>query len=225
MAVDEARRPGREPHGEQGRRLGRRQDRHVRRAARRQAVQRHARRLAADATTRARRRREAGQGLQARRHVHAADRHSGQGRRAVHLRPQRRVPGMCTAVSCSRAGRERTTSQNASVSIDESSIKHIPGARVVRRDNFVGVVAPKEYGAIQAAAQLKVKWESDPKLPGAATSGRGGARPATRTPQPGPLTRDTGNVDAALAARRRWSRRPTVPLQRHADRPHCASPT
>ena len=43
------------------------------------------------------------------------------------------------------------------LSVDESSIKNIPGAQVVRKGNFVGVVAPTEYAAIQAAAQLKVQ--------------------------------------------------------------------
>ncbi len=43
------------------------------------------------------------------------------------------------------------------LSVDESSIKHIPGVQVVRYKNFLGVVAPKEYAAIQASAQLKVK--------------------------------------------------------------------
>jgi CO/xanthine dehydrogenase Mo-binding subunit len=53
------------------------------------------------------------------------------------------------------------------VSVDESSIKHIRGARVVRKNNFLGVVAPEEYQAVQAAAQLKVKWATPPKaLPG-----------------------------------------------------------
>ena len=50
------------------------------------------------------------------------------------------------------------------LSVDESSIKHIPGARVVRKNNFLGVVAPQEYDAIQAAAQLKVNWAAPPKM-------------------------------------------------------------
>jgi nicotinate dehydrogenase subunit B len=55
----------------------------------------------------------------------------------------------------------------AIVSIDESSIKQIPGVRIVRKGNFLGVVAPHEYDAIQAAAQLKVKWADPPAaLPG-----------------------------------------------------------
>ena len=53
------------------------------------------------------------------------------------------------------------------VSVDESSIRHIPGAQVVRKGDFLGVVAPQEYDAIQAAALLKVKWADPPAvLPG-----------------------------------------------------------
>jgi CO/xanthine dehydrogenase Mo-binding subunit len=51
------------------------------------------------------------------------------------------------------------------VSVDESSIKSIPGVRVVRRGDFLGVVAEHEYDAIRAAAQLKVKWQEIPTLP------------------------------------------------------------
>ena len=50
------------------------------------------------------------------------------------------------------------------VSVDESSIAHIPNARIVRKNDFLGVVAPKEYDAIQAAAQLKVKWADPPAV-------------------------------------------------------------
>src|SRR5438477_5121724 len=50
------------------------------------------------------------------------------------------------------------------LSVDESSIKHIPGATIVRAGNFLGVVAEKEYDAIQAAAQLKVKWADMPTI-------------------------------------------------------------
>ena len=51
------------------------------------------------------------------------------------------------------------------LSLDESSISQIPGAQVVRFKNFLGVVAPTEYEAIQAAAQLKVKWADPPDAP------------------------------------------------------------
>ncbi|MGA7622860.1 MAG: molybdopterin cofactor-binding domain-containing protein [Candidatus Acidiferrales bacterium] len=42
--------------------------------------------------------------------------------------------------------------------VDESSLQHIPGAKVVVRNNFVGVLAEKQSQAIQAARQLKVTW-------------------------------------------------------------------
>ena len=40
------------------------------------------------------------------------------------------------------------------VSVDESSIARFGDARVVRRGDFLGVVASREYDAIQAAARL-----------------------------------------------------------------------
>jgi CO/xanthine dehydrogenase Mo-binding subunit len=48
------------------------------------------------------------------------------------------------------------------VSVDEASIAKVPGAKVVRKGDFVGVVAPREWDAIQAARALKVVW-SDAK--------------------------------------------------------------
>lgn len=52
------------------------------------------------------------------------------------------------------------------LSIDAASIDDIPGVRIVRKGNFVGVVADKEWHAVKAAAQLKVSWGSAGKLPG-----------------------------------------------------------
>jgi CO/xanthine dehydrogenase Mo-binding subunit len=50
--------------------------------------------------------------------------------------------------------------------VDESSVKHIPGfVKVVVRNNFVGVVAEKQFHAVQAARQLKVKWNHAPDIP------------------------------------------------------------
>ncbi|MFM1815534.1 MAG: hypothetical protein RLZ98_2229 [Pseudomonadota bacterium] len=50
------------------------------------------------------------------------------------------------------------------VSVDESSIKDIPGAKVVREKELLAVVAEKEWYAIKAAEALKVTW-SDVKPP------------------------------------------------------------
>jgi nicotinate dehydrogenase subunit B len=56
------------------------------------------------------------------------------------------------------------TSLSAPASVDEASIKDIPGiVKVVREGTFVGVVAETEWAAIQAAKQLKVTW-SEPSL-------------------------------------------------------------
>ncbi|HEV7547209.1 MAG TPA: molybdopterin cofactor-binding domain-containing protein, partial [Reyranella sp.] len=44
------------------------------------------------------------------------------------------------------------------VKVDESSIKDIPGAKVVWDKAFLGVVADKEWDAIQAMQKLKVEW-------------------------------------------------------------------
>ena len=47
--------------------------------------------------------------------------------------------------------------------VDEASIKHIQGARVVREKNFLAVVAPREWDAVRAAKELKVTWSASPK--------------------------------------------------------------
>jgi CO/xanthine dehydrogenase Mo-binding subunit len=50
--------------------------------------------------------------------------------------------------------------------VDESSIKGIAGAKVVWQNGFLGVVADKEWGAIQAMQALKVEWSKvDPPFP------------------------------------------------------------
>src|SRR3989442_2078140 len=52
------------------------------------------------------------------------------------------------------------------MSLDESSIRTITGARVVRIQNFLGIVAPDEWVAIRAAKELKVTWTEEQGLPG-----------------------------------------------------------
>ncbi|HJT72311.1 MAG TPA: molybdopterin cofactor-binding domain-containing protein, partial [Terriglobales bacterium] len=52
------------------------------------------------------------------------------------------------------------------VSVDEHSVQHIPGmVKVVVRKDFVGVVAEKQWQAVQAASALKVNWNPGPALP------------------------------------------------------------
>jgi nicotinate dehydrogenase subunit B len=53
------------------------------------------------------------------------------------------------------------------IGIDEQSIKEIQGIRIVRRQNFAGVAAEREWDAVRAARQLKVTWEAfSQTLPG-----------------------------------------------------------
>jgi CO/xanthine dehydrogenase Mo-binding subunit len=52
------------------------------------------------------------------------------------------------------------------LSVDESSIAGMPGVvRVVRRKDFLGVVAEKPWQAIQAVAKLRANWRSGESLP------------------------------------------------------------
>jgi CO/xanthine dehydrogenase Mo-binding subunit len=82
------------------------------------------------------------------------------------------------------------------LSVDENSIKNIPGAQVVRKGNFVGVVAPTEYAAIQGAAQLKVKWSESETLP---ASGNLYGFIKSMPTRDGVLL-NYGNVDTALSS-------------------------
>ena len=114
---------------------------------------------------------------------------------------QVRVPGMLHGRMVRPRGQGAYPyNSNVPVSIDANSIAHIPGAQVVHVNNFLGVVAPKEYDAIQAAAQLKVVWNTNPILPGTGNLWKhyrqldaAGQIPATV----GNTLK--GNVDAALA--------------------------
>jgi nicotinate dehydrogenase subunit B len=53
------------------------------------------------------------------------------------------------------------------VTVDETSIANIPGAKVVRIKDVLAVVAEKEWYAVRAAERLKVTWSnSKPSFPG-----------------------------------------------------------
>jgi CO/xanthine dehydrogenase Mo-binding subunit len=109
-----------------------------------------------------------------------------------------RVPGMLHGRVVRPRGQAALTQGARLLSLDKSSIAHIPGAQVVQKGNFVGVVAPKEYDAIQAAAQLKVTWDNTPKLPG-----DGNLEAALRNPanlQRTTLAVNTGDVGTGLAS-------------------------
>ncbi|HEV3196279.1 MAG TPA: molybdopterin cofactor-binding domain-containing protein, partial [Bryobacteraceae bacterium] len=67
-----------------------------------------------------------------------------------------RVPGMLHGRVVRPAG-----AGSAVVSVDESSVKGIPGyVKTVVKGNFVGVVAEREWASIRAAKELRVSWSS-----------------------------------------------------------------
>ena len=104
--------------------------------------------------------------------------------------------------------------------IDEASIRHIAGALVVRRGDFVGVVAPREWDAVRAARELRVTWETKAALPGMA--GMFAKMRAAKTIDR--VVVDTGDVPAAFAgAAHVVSQTYRGPYQAHAPfAPNCA---
>ncbi len=86
------------------------------------------------------------------------------------------------------------------VSIDESSIKHLPDVRILRKGNFLGVVAPKEYDAIQASTQLKVKWADPPKISSSGNLWKSMRDFDSAGQAPAAIVGQRGNVDSGLAS-------------------------
>jgi CO/xanthine dehydrogenase Mo-binding subunit len=107
------------------------------------------------------------------------------------------------------------------ISVDESSISGIPGVRIVRVKDFLGVVAPNEWAAIRAASTLKAKWTEWNGLPGTEELPRVVRKGKIATEQAG-VTR--GNAKTAMAtAAKRFSGTYYYPYQGHASMgPSCA---
>ncbi|MGA2393812.1 MAG: molybdopterin cofactor-binding domain-containing protein [Candidatus Lustribacter sp.] len=102
-------------------------------------------------------------------------------------------------------------------SVDEGSIAHLRGVRIVKRDAFLGVVAPTEWTAIQAMRQLKVTWSGGGLAPVADLAAAVQAVPALTMK----AIVDTGDVSAlgatSINATYVW------PYQTHASiGPSCA---
>ena len=108
------------------------------------------------------------------------------------------------------------------VTVDEASIKAIPGAKVVWDKGFLGVVADKEWNAIKAAEKLRVEWSQvQPPFPDQATLYDHIRNAPARKRQ---VDKENGDVAAAFAgaakvieAEYEW------PFQSHASMgPACA---
>lgn len=106
--------------------------------------------------------------------------------------------------------------------VDESSIKDIPGAKVVWDKGFLGVVADKEWDAVQAAQKLKVEWSQvDTPFPEQASLYDHIRKASVRKRS---VDKENGNVDDAfkgaakvIEAEYEW------PFQSHASMgPACA---
>jgi len=112
-----------------------------------------------------------------------------------------RVPGMLHGrVVRPRGQGAYPYNSNVPVSVDASSISHIPGAQVIRVGNFVGVVAEHEYDAIQAASQLRVVWNDNPILAGDGALWKRYRDLDAQGQIPARITAQVGDVDAALAS-------------------------
>ena len=108
------------------------------------------------------------------------------------------------------------------VKIDESSIKGIPGAKVVWDKGFLGVVADKEWDAIKAAETLKVEWSQvNPPFPDQTTLYDHIRKAPVRKAQ---VDKQNGNVDDAFkSAARVIEAEYEWPFQSHACMgPACA---
>jgi nicotinate dehydrogenase subunit B len=107
------------------------------------------------------------------------------------------------------------------IGVDEASIANIDAARVVRLDNFLGVVAESEWAAVRAARALKVTWSEWQGLPDQASLYK-----SLRAAQPLRVQRvvDKGDVDRLLAEGGRVLRASyDWPIQNHASiGPSCA---
>jgi CO/xanthine dehydrogenase Mo-binding subunit len=107
-------------------------------------------------------------------------------------------------------------------SIDETSVQHLPGkVQVVRRGNFVGVVAAREEDAVAAARALRATWTR----PADGLVDPSAMYEAMRTTAIPPTILDkTGDTDAGLAAAH-TTRTATyrMPFQSHGSiGPSCA---
>lgn len=109
------------------------------------------------------------------------------------------------------------------ISVDESSVASLPGVRVVRIKDFVGVVSPDEWAAIRAARELKVQWSDSAPL----VTHEGVTEWARRGPFIGEETivnkGDAARLAALDSAPEKLSATYSWPLQSHASMgPSCS---
>jgi len=109
----------------------------------------------------------------------------------------------------------RPTSIGAKLlSVDDSALREIPGARVLRKGDFLGVVATREEDAVRAAKALKATWSTSEMLPAVETL----HETLMKTPASNRVVTDAADVPGVIAratktvkAQYRW------PFQMHAS--------
>ena len=135
-----------------------------------------------------------------------------------------RLPGMLHGRVVLPRGQRAYGSGAPVLHVDEESVAHVPGAHIVRRGDFVGVVASSEWNAERAAEALRVTWAEPPELPGhegafahLRAEDAAGKAVVSRTV-------DTGDVEAALrSSAHTVSRDYAWPYQAHVPiGPACA---
>ena len=131
-----------------------------------------------------------------------------------------RLPGMVHGRIVRPRGQAAYGAGAKVASIDESSIASIPGARVLRKGDFVGVVADTEWDAVRAARDLKIIWDIPAVLPGS-----DGVYAAMRAEKTGDrVVLERGDVAAAIGgAKHSFAQNYRGPYQAHAPfGPNCA---
>jgi nicotinate dehydrogenase subunit B len=100
------------------------------------------------------------------------------------------------------------------LSVDQASVRHITGARVVVRKDFVGVVAQTQHQAVLAARALAVRWKPGPELPDQDTF----FDYLQKQPSRDALSVDSGDIEKALVSAGRVLRaRYMYPYQMHGS--------
>ena len=129
-------------------------------------------------------------------------------------------PACCTAAWCGRAASAPMATAPSRWPSTRARLHGHPGARVVRKGDFVGVVAEREWDAIKAARALKVTWQESTALPGHAdVFERMRAAKTTDT-----VIADWGDAEKGFARPRMWRRRPIAARtsRTRRSRPNCA---
>jgi nicotinate dehydrogenase subunit B len=104
------------------------------------------------------------------------------------------------------------------IAVNEASIAGIP-ARVLRQENFIGVVAEREWDAVRAAERLEVQWNQPDSLPDVSEL----YTHMQNAPTTDRVARDEGDINLFASAPFKSEFAGTGPYQAHVPfAPNCA---